>query len=168
MPSDHATPPHCHGEFKHFKTASLNDGIFLAGFDYFGKSVNVLNGESMSEWQEIVQFAEQSAAIKGVVLVSMKEGNFCAGADLEQMHDAQQRRSFQEIELLVITAHRLLDAMGRSPKPFVAAVEAFADSSWCWPAICALPVPIHGPVLVCRKSSWAFFLGLVVPNVFHG
>jgi 3-hydroxyacyl-CoA dehydrogenase/enoyl-CoA hydratase/carnithine racemase len=123
MPSDHTTPPRCHGEFKHFKTTSLNDGIFLAGFDYFGKSVNVLNGESMSEWQEIVQFAEQSAAIKGVVLVSMKEGNFCAGADLEQMHDAQQRRSFQEIEQLVITAHRLLDAMGRSPKPFVAAVE---------------------------------------------
>ena len=122
MPRDHTTP-RCHGEFKHFKTTVLTDGIFLAGFDYFGKSVNVLNGESMSEWQEIVQFVEQSAAIKGVVFVSMKEGNFCAGADLEQMHDAQQRRSFQEIEQLVITAHRLLDAMGRSPKPFVAAVE---------------------------------------------
>ena len=77
----------------------------------------------MSEWQEIVQFAEQSSAIKGVVLVSVKEGNFCAGADLEQMHDAQQRRSFQEMEQLVITAHRLFDAMERSPKPFVAAVE---------------------------------------------
>ena len=77
----------------------------------------------MSEWQEIVRFAEQSAAIKGVVLVSLKEGNFCAGADLEQMHDAQRQRSFQEMEQLVITAHRLFDAMGRSPKPFVAAVE---------------------------------------------
>ena len=95
----------------------------LAGFDYSGKSVNVLNGESMAEWQEIVQFAQQSASITGVVLVSMKEGNFCAGADLEQMHDAQRARSFQEMEQLVITAHRLFDEMGRSPKPFVAAVE---------------------------------------------
>jgi 3-hydroxyacyl-CoA dehydrogenase/enoyl-CoA hydratase/carnithine racemase len=55
--------------------------------------------------------------------VSVKEGNFCAGADLEQMHDAQQQHSFQEMEQLVITAHRLFDEMERSPKPFVAAVE---------------------------------------------
>jgi 3-hydroxyacyl-CoA dehydrogenase/enoyl-CoA hydratase/carnithine racemase len=120
MSNDHTDSP---GEFKHFKTAVLQDGILLAGFDYFGKSVNVLNVESMSEWQKIVQFAEQSVAIKGVVLVSLKEGNFCAGADLEQMHDAQRRSFFQEMEQLVITAHRLFDAMGRSPKPFVAAVE---------------------------------------------
>ena len=86
-------------------------------------SVNVLNVESMSEWQKIVQFAEQSSTVKGVVLVSVKEGNFCAGADLEQMHDAQRQRSFQEMEQLVITAHTLFDEMERSPKPFVAAVE---------------------------------------------
>ena len=123
MSSDRSIAPRCHGEFTHFKTTVLDGGILLAGFDYFGKSVNVLNVESMSEWQDIVQIAEQSATIKGVVLVSMKEGNFCAGADLEQMHDAQRRRSFQEMEQLVITAHTLFDAMGRSPKPFVAAVE---------------------------------------------
>jgi 3-hydroxyacyl-CoA dehydrogenase/enoyl-CoA hydratase/carnithine racemase len=111
------------GEYKHFKTAVLDEGILLAGFDYFGKSVNVLNGESMSEWQEIVQCAEQSADIKGVVLVSLKEGNFCAGADLEQMHDAQLRRSFQEMEQLVITAHKLFAAIDQSTKPYVAAVE---------------------------------------------
>ena len=110
-------------EFEHFKTAVLDDGILLAGFDYRGKPVNVLNMESLSEWQEIVQFVEHSASIKGAVLVSMKEGNFCAGADLEQMHDAQRKRSFQKMEQLVITTHHLLDAMERSPKPFVAAVE---------------------------------------------
>ena len=111
------------GEFKHFKTAVLDEGILLAGFDYSGKPVNVLNVESMSEWQKIVRYAEQSAAIKGVVLVSMKEGNFCAGADLEQMHEAQQQRAFQEMEQLVIAAHKLFDEMEQSPKPFVAAVE---------------------------------------------
>jgi 3-hydroxyacyl-CoA dehydrogenase/enoyl-CoA hydratase/carnithine racemase len=111
------------GEFKHFKTAVIDEGILLAGFDYFGKLVNVLNVESMTEWQEIVRLAEQTAAIKGLVLVSLKEGNFCAGADLEQMHAAQRRRSFQEMEQLVLTTHRLFDAMERSPKPFVAAVE---------------------------------------------
>ncbi len=120
MSNGHTISP---GEFKHFKTVVLNEGILLAGFDYSGKSVNVLNVESMTEWQKIVQFAEQSAVIKGVVLVSLKEGNFCAGADLEQMHHAQRQRSFQEMEQLVIAAHRLFDEMERSPKPFVAAVE---------------------------------------------
>ena len=120
MSNGHTISP---GEFKHFKTVVLNEGILLAGFDYSGKSVNVLNVESMTEWQKIVQFAEQSAVIKGVVLVSVKEGSFCAGADLEQMHDAQRQRSFQEMEQLVITAHTLFDEMERSSKPFVAAVE---------------------------------------------
>ena len=45
------------GEFKHFKTSTLANGILLAGFDYLGKSVNVLNDESLSEWQEIVRLS---------------------------------------------------------------------------------------------------------------
>jgi 3-hydroxyacyl-CoA dehydrogenase/enoyl-CoA hydratase/carnithine racemase len=110
-------------ECKHFKTLLLDGGILLAGFDYSGKPVNVLNVESMAEWQKIVGYAEQAPDVKGVVLVSAKEGNFCAGADLEQMHNAQQQRSFQEMEQLVITAHTLFDEMERSRKPFVAAVE---------------------------------------------
>lgn len=122
MLSGHSITLGDHSAFKHFKTV-IEDGILLAGFDYSGKSVNVLNVESMTEWQEIVRLAEQSAAVNSVVLVSLKEGNFCAGADLEQMHDAQRRRSFHEMEQLVITTHRLFDAMERSQKPFVAAVE---------------------------------------------
>jgi 3-hydroxyacyl-CoA dehydrogenase / enoyl-CoA hydratase / 3-hydroxybutyryl-CoA epimerase len=111
------------GEFKHFKTAPVDGGILLAGFDYAGKSVNVLNGESVSEWHELVRLAQHSGTVRGVVLVSLKEGNFCAGADLEQLHGAQEQRSFQALEQLVDKAHAVLDEMGRSPKPFVAAVE---------------------------------------------
>jgi 3-hydroxyacyl-CoA dehydrogenase/enoyl-CoA hydratase/carnithine racemase len=107
----------------HFKTAILDDGMLLVGFDYRGKSVNVLNIESMSEWQHIVQAAERSTAITGVLLMSLKEGNFCAGADLEQMHEAQRQGSFRSMEQLVDIAHQLFDAMDRSAKPFVAAVE---------------------------------------------
>ena len=120
MSNGHTSAP---VEYKHFKTVVLDEGILLAGFDYSSKPVNVLNVESMSEWQKIVRYAEQAPTIKAVVLVSVKEGNFCAGADLEQMHNAQQQRSFHEMEQLVITAHKLFDEMERSPKPFVAAVE---------------------------------------------
>ncbi|HET9846456.1 MAG TPA: enoyl-CoA hydratase-related protein, partial [Nitrospira sp.] len=108
---------------KHFKTAILDDGMLLVGFDYHGKTVNVLNVESMSEWQQLVQAAERSDAITGVVLLSVKDGNFCAGADLEQMHEAQRQGAFRTMEQLVEIAHQLFDAMERSGKPFVAAVE---------------------------------------------
>ena len=96
----------------------------LAGFDYSGKSVNVLNVESMTEWQKIVQFAEQSAAIRGVVLVSVKEEKLLcwsrSGADALR---ATARFASRRWNKLVIDAHRLFDEMERSPKPFVAAVE---------------------------------------------
>ena len=110
-------------ELKHFKILMLDDGVFLAGFDYAGKSVNVLNAESVSEWQHIVQLVGQTDRIKGAVLLSLKEGNFCAGADLEQMHDAQTRQSLQGMETLVVAVHHLFNEMARSSKPFVAAVE---------------------------------------------
>jgi 3-hydroxyacyl-CoA dehydrogenase/enoyl-CoA hydratase/carnithine racemase len=110
-------------DLQHFRTAVLHDGILLAGFDYRGKSVNVLNAESMLEWQHIVQAAERSSGVTGVVLVSVKEGNFCAGADLEQMHEAQRQGFFRAMEELVVSAHQIFEAMGKSSKPFVAAVE---------------------------------------------
>jgi len=107
----------------HFKTAVIDGGILLAGFDYCGKTVNVLNSESLADWQQVVQQALETDTITGVVLMSMKEGNFCAGADLELIHEAQQRRCYGEIDQLVTTVHRLFDAMARSSKPFVVAVE---------------------------------------------
>lgn len=107
----------------HFKTAVLDGGILLAGFDYCGKTVNVLNGESLADWQAVVQQALESDTITGVVLMSMKDGTFCAGADLELIHEAQRRHAVGEIDQLVTTVHRLFDTMARSSKPFVAAVE---------------------------------------------
>ena len=111
------------GDFKHFQTMTLDDGLLLVGFDYLAKSVNVLNAESLSEWEGIVRFAQESPMVTGVLLLSLKEGIFCAGADLERLHEAQQQGAFQEVEQLVDTAHRTFDMMERSSKPFVAAVE---------------------------------------------
>lgn len=123
MQNDPTLASSCDSESGHFKTVLLDGGILVAGFDYCGKSVNVLNDASIAGWQNVVQQVLETEAITGAVLVSLKEGNFCAGADLEQIHDAQQRHAFGEIEELVATVHRLFDAMARSQKPFVAAVE---------------------------------------------
>ena len=58
-------------ERRHFKTLLLDGGILLAGFDYCGKSVNVLDPESIAGWQEVVRQVRDTDAIKAVVLVSV-------------------------------------------------------------------------------------------------
>lgn len=108
---------------RHFKTLLVEGGILLAGFDYAGKSVNVLDPDSIGEWQELVREAQATDAVSGVVLVSLKAESFCAGANVELIHDAQARRVYDEIGRLVTTVHHLFDAMATSSKPIVAAVE---------------------------------------------
>ena len=107
----------------HFKTAVLDGGILLAGFDYRGKAANVLNTESVAGWQAIVEWALADETIRAVVLVSLKEGIFCAGADLDQVHEAQRKKTLEAIDRLVMTVHKLFDAMDRARKPIVAAME---------------------------------------------
>ncbi len=123
MQTNYALSSGCQSPAGHFKTAVIEGGVLLAGFDYCGKPVNVLNDDSLAGWQRIVQQALETDAIIGVVLVSMKEGNFCAGADLEQIRLAQESRTFDGVDRLVTTVHKLFDMMERSTKPFVAAVE---------------------------------------------
>lgn len=146
------------GGLQHFKTVVLEDGTLLAGFDYHGKAVNVLNVDSMAEWRQLVQWAEGSSAVTGVVLLSLKHGNFCAGADLEEMHDAQRRKSFQELDQLVVDAHTVFDAMGRSRKPFVAAVEGA-----CLGGGLELALACHARVASTHERT-----GLALPEVRLG
>ena len=110
-------------ERPHFETRLLDGGILLAGFDYRGKSANVLNGESVAAWQAVVEEAQANDAVTAVVLVSLKEGIFCAGADLESVHEAQRKQDLTSIDRLVITVHTLFETMAQSRKPYVAAVE---------------------------------------------
>lgn len=123
MPTDPTVSPWRDGEDKHFQMMVLEGGIVLVGFDYCGKGVNVLNEESLGEWQRIVQQAMETDAISGVVLASVKEGIFCAGADLEQLNEIQRTRCFGKLEQLITGIHQLFDTMARSAKPFVVAVE---------------------------------------------
>ena len=107
---------------QHFKTAILDDGILLA---------DLITGENR-------QCAERRACLSGSTSCRQpsdrppspasccdecERRELLCGADLEQMHEAQRQGSFRSMEQLVVIAHQLFDAMERSRKPFVAAVE---------------------------------------------
>ena len=83
----------------------------------------------MSEWQHIVQAAERSTAITGVLLMSLKEGNFCAGPIWNRCTRLSRQGSFRSMEQLVEIAHQLFDAMDRSENHFVRG-EGLLSGRW--------------------------------------
>lgn len=113
-------------EFKHFKTLLLENGILLIGFDYEGSSVNINNDESLEELEKLVQFALENKDVKGAVLLSLKQGNFCAGADLKKISLLRQNNQLDLAEGIISGMHVLLQKIEQSPKPFVAAIGGAA------------------------------------------
>lgn len=58
------------------------NGIALVTFDMDGRSVNMLNADTIRELGDIVTRVTTDDAIKGVVVASAKPGIFCAGGEL--------------------------------------------------------------------------------------
>ena len=66
--------------YRHFKTHLLDNGICIVGFEYQGRSVNVLTSEALEEVKAVVHDVTEDERVKGIVLVSLKD-SFIAGAD---------------------------------------------------------------------------------------
>src|SRR6202011_2313323 len=70
--------------FKNFKLETDADGIALVTWDIPGRSMNVLDTQTIEELGAIVDQTTADAAVKGVVITSGKEA-FSAGADLSML-----------------------------------------------------------------------------------
>ena len=70
--------------FKNFKVETDADGIALVTWDIPGRSMNVLDTQTIEELGAIVDQTTADAAVKGVVITSGKEA-FSAGADLSML-----------------------------------------------------------------------------------
>ena len=122
--------------FKNFKIETDADGIALVTWDIPGRSMNVLDAETIEELGKIVEETAADAAVKGVVITSGKEA-FSAGADLsmlegmgrnyaavlkEKGEEAANKLVFDESRKLSLT----LRAIETSGKPWVAAINGLA------------------------------------------
>jgi 3-hydroxyacyl-CoA dehydrogenase/enoyl-CoA hydratase/3-hydroxybutyryl-CoA epimerase len=98
------------------------DGICTLNWDIPGRSMNVLNRESLAAFEAAVDRALADAAVKGVIVTSGKP-DFIAGADLEHLltlHEAG------EIMAMCGGFKDLLRRMETGGKPFVAAMNGTA------------------------------------------
>jgi 3-hydroxyacyl-CoA dehydrogenase/enoyl-CoA hydratase/3-hydroxybutyryl-CoA epimerase len=112
------------------------DGIALVTWDMPGRSMNVIDMDTIAELGGIVDKVASDAAIKGAVITSAKEA-FCAGADLTLLEryavlfaDMVKKQGEQAAAQMVFDESRKLSQLCRrletSGKPWVAAINGTA------------------------------------------
>ena len=108
--------------YQNFKTKLLKNGVLIIGFDYRNRPVNILNSEVMEELNTIARKEIQNKSVKAIVIVSLKNGSFIAGADINEIYSITAE-NLDQAENLIIKAHNLFDIIEKSGKPIIAAIE---------------------------------------------
>ncbi len=85
-----------------------------------GEKVNTLNEAMMDQFANFLEDLESDASLKGAVLISGKENNFIAGADIEMF---KARETAEEIEQLSLDGHTILNRVESSSKPIAVAIH---------------------------------------------
>lgn len=89
-------------------------------FNTPGERVNKLNEELIDEFSVTIDSLEQDPSVKGVLLMSGKEDNFIAGADIEMF---TSRETAHELAELSRTGQQILLRVEHFAKPFVIAIH---------------------------------------------
>ncbi|KAM0727992.1 Trifunctional enzyme subunit alpha, mitochondrial [Formica fusca] len=104
---------------KHFKCKIVND-VAVIIMDSPGSKINSLNTEVMAEVESLLAEVESNSLVNSAVLISGKESNFIAGADIPML---QAIRDAESGYRLVKEGHRIIDLIANSKKPIVAAIH---------------------------------------------
>ena len=99
---------------------SIKDTVAIITLDQPDSKVNTLTESMMEQFTEIIGRVEQDAHIKGVVIISAKEDNFIAGADIDMF---KARETAEELEQLSKDGHAILNRIESTPKPIVVAIH---------------------------------------------
>lgn len=108
--------------YQNFKTKLLKNGVLIIGFDYRDRPVNVLDSEVMEELDRIIRKEIQNKFVAGIVIVSLKNGSFIAGADVNKIYSITEK-NLDQAKNLIAKAHNLFSTMEKSEKPFIAAID---------------------------------------------
>src|SRR6185437_201371 len=81
--------------------------------------LNTLNHETLKEISSLLDTINHDDTIKSVLIISGKEDNFIAGADIHEF----EKMSSKNARALTNEAHVLLNKISRSKKPFGAAIH---------------------------------------------
>ncbi len=96
------------------------ENVAVITLDQPGEKVNTLNESMMDQFSEFLDDFDSDPSLKGAVLISGKENNFIAGADIEMF---KARETAEEIEQLSLDGHKILNRVESSSKPIVVAIH---------------------------------------------
>jgi len=96
------------------------DGVAVVKLDTPGEKVNKLNEPMISEFSELLDRLESDDNLEGTLLMSGKEENFIAGADIEMF---KTRDTAEEMTELSWTGHEILLRVENFPKPIVVGIH---------------------------------------------
>ncbi|XP_050461268.1 trifunctional enzyme subunit alpha, mitochondrial [Cataglyphis hispanica] len=104
---------------KHFKCKIVND-VAVIIMDSPGAKINSLNKEVMTEVENLLTEVQSNSLVNSAVLISGKESNFIAGADIPMLQAIPDAESGYQ---LMKEGHRIMDLIANSKKPIVAAIH---------------------------------------------
>ncbi|MBN2515925.1 MAG: fatty acid oxidation complex subunit alpha FadJ [Deltaproteobacteria bacterium] len=96
------------------------DGVAVVWLDQPDEKINKISLDLLDIFEDLFEQIENDEEIKAVVLISKKEDNFIAGADLEELVYMPDR---EKAETLSRRGHILLNRMAEFKKPVVAALH---------------------------------------------
>lgn len=99
---------------------TFDDGLAIITLDQPGEKVNTLDKAMIGAFQQLLDEMTSRDDIEAAVLISGKEGNFIAGADINMFDTFGTPADF---EAFIKNATDLLDKIERFHKPIIAAVN---------------------------------------------
>ena len=105
------------------------DGIVTLTWDMPGKPVNLLSMSAVEDLAKLAETAATDETIKGIVITSAKKGNFCAGADLEEMAAYAGNPAIDNVKAafeVMTNVHRVFRKLESCGKPVAAAINGTA------------------------------------------
>lgn len=101
-------------------TITTKESVAILTLDKPGEKVNTLDESMMAQFEDFLNQLESDEGIKGAVLISGKENNFIAGADIEMF---KARETAEDLEQLSKDGHEILNKIEASSKPIVVAIH---------------------------------------------
>ncbi len=99
------------------------NNIAIIWLDQSGEKINKISLDLLDIFEGFLEHIENDPDIQGVVLISRKEDNFIAGADLDELMYMPEP---EEAQNLSRQGHALVNRVAGFPKPVVAAIHGAA------------------------------------------
>lgn len=99
---------------------SIENSVAVIKLDQPGEKVNTLNEALIEEFASFLDTLNNDSELIGAVMISGKEHNFIAGADIEMF---KARETAEEVEELSLTGHAILNRVAANKKPIAVAIH---------------------------------------------